>query len=64
MTDEQKYGELLKELGEIIKNKNDEIMYLKFRNSDLEAMLKKAEAQLESSVAKNAVTMLESKKQG
>lgn len=64
MTDEQKYSELLKELGEVLKHKNEEIAYLKFRNSDLEAMLKKAEAQLESAVAKNAVTMLESKKQG
>lgn len=64
MTDEQKYSELLKELGEVIKHKNEEIVYLKFRNSDLEKMLKKAEEQLENAVAKGAVIMMENKKQG
>lgn len=64
MTDEQKYSELLKELGEIIKYKNDEIVYLKFRNSDLEKMLKKAEEQLEDAVASGALLLMKSEKQG
>lgn len=66
MTDEQKYMELIKELGEVIKQKNDEIVYLRFRNDDLIASLKKAEEQLEKAVANCAVEMMkmEEKKQG
>lgn len=64
MTEEQKYSELLKELGELLKQKNDEIVYLRFCNRDLESKLAKAEEQLETVVAKNCVEMIAKEKQG
>ena len=58
MSDEQKYSELLKELGEVIKQKNDEIVYLRFRNADLERALRNAEEQLEKAAAANAIAIM------
>lgn len=40
MTDEQKYQELLKEIGQCIKEKNDTICILEIKNSNLERELK------------------------
>lgn len=42
MTDEQKYQELLKEIGNCIKEKNDTICILNIKLSNLERELKKA----------------------
>lgn len=64
MTDEQKYCELLKDIGELLKQKNDEIVYLRFCNSDLESRLKKAEEQITTAVANSAVVMMKQEKQG
>lgn len=46
MTDEQKYQELLKEIGEIIKGKNDKIFLLEFEVKTLTEKLAQAEAEL------------------
>lgn len=42
MTDEQKYQELLKEVGQTFKEKNDTICILNIKLSNLERELKKA----------------------
>lgn len=42
MTDEQKYAELLKEIGQNIREKNDQICVLQIRLSNLERELKTA----------------------
>ena len=41
MTDEQKYQELLKEIGEIIKSKNDTILLLKYEVTALTEQLER-----------------------
>ena len=46
MSDEKKYLELLKEIGRIIKEKNDEIIINDFRLSDLKNKLEKAEKEI------------------
>ena len=47
MSDEKKYLELLKEIGRIIKEKNDEIIINDFRISDLKKKLESAEKEIE-----------------
>lgn len=47
MSDEKKYLELLKEIGRIIKEKNDEIIINDFRLSDLKKKLESAEKEIE-----------------
>lgn len=47
MSDEKKYLELLKEIGRIIKEKNDEIVINSFRVSDLKKKLEDAEKQID-----------------
>lgn len=47
MSDEKKYLELLKEIGRIIKEKNDEIIINDFRLSDLKKKLENAEKEIE-----------------
>lgn len=47
MSDDQKYQELLKEIGRIIKEKNDEIIIKSFQNEDLRKRLQKAETEVE-----------------
>lgn len=47
MSDEKKYLELLKEIGRIIKEKNDEIVINSFRVDDLRKKLEKAETEIE-----------------
>lgn len=47
MSDEKKYLELLKEIGRIIKEKNDEIIINDFRLSDLKNKLESAEKEIE-----------------
>lgn len=47
MSDEKKYLELLKEIGRIIKEKNDEIIINDFRLSDLKKKLDNAEKEIE-----------------
>lgn len=47
MGEEQKYLELLKEIGRIIKEKNDEILINSFRVDDLKKKLIKAEQEIE-----------------
>ena len=47
MSDEQKYQELLKEIGKIIKEKNDDIIIKTFQNDDLRKRLQKAEKELD-----------------
>jgi len=46
MTDEQKYAEVLKELGALLADKNGTIDYLQCRVVNLEEKLKAAEAEL------------------
>lgn len=46
MTDEQKYTELLKDLAELLKWKNDTIKIQEFQISDLKASLEKAEKEI------------------
>lgn len=53
MTDEQKYHELLKEIGEIIKGKNDRIFVLEYEVKTLTEQLEKAEKELETERNKN-----------
>ena len=40
---ERKYNVLMQELADLLKSKNDEITYLRYLISDLEAKLKDAE---------------------
>ena len=47
MSDEKKHLELLKEIGRIIKEKNDEIIINDFRLSDLKKKLESAEKEIE-----------------
>ena len=47
MSDEQKYQELLKEIGQSIKAKNDTICILGFKVSNLERELKDAHKTIE-----------------
>lgn len=47
MADDQKYLELLKEIGRIIKEKNDEIIINAFRVDDLKKKLDKAENEID-----------------
>lgn len=47
MTNEQKYTELLKEIGEIIKSKNDTIALQKWQLSTLEEKLAEAKKEIE-----------------
>lgn len=47
MSDEKKYLELLKEIGRIIKEKNDEIIINSFRVEDLKKKLEKAEQEID-----------------
>lgn len=47
MSDEKKYLELLKEIGRIIKEKNDEIIINDFRVSDLKKRLADAEKEID-----------------
>lgn len=47
MSDEKKYLELLKEIGRIISEKNDEILINSFRVSDLKKKLEDAENQID-----------------
>ncbi len=47
MSDEQKYNELLKEIGQSIKSKNDTICILNFKVSNLERELKEAHKTIE-----------------
>lgn len=47
MSDEKKYLELLKEIGRIIKEKNDEIIINTFRVDDLKKKLSQAEQQID-----------------
>lgn len=46
MTDEQKYQELLKEVGEMMKSKNDKIFLLEYEVKTLTEKLERAEAEL------------------
>lgn len=39
MTDEQKYDELLKEIGQVLKRKNDDIIFLEYNIKELEKKL-------------------------
>lgn len=39
MTDEQKYNELLKEIGKTLKQKNDDIIFLEYNIKELEKRL-------------------------
>lgn len=47
MSDEKKYLELLKEIGRIIKEKNDEIVINSFRVDDLKKRLADAEKEID-----------------
>lgn len=47
MSDEKKYLELLKEIGRIIKEKNDEIIINTFRVEDLKKKLSQAEKEID-----------------
>lgn len=47
MSDEKKFLEILKEIGRIIKEKNDEIIINDFRVSDLRKKLEKAEKEID-----------------
>lgn len=48
MTDEQKYDELLKEIGQVLKRKNDDIIFLEFNIRELEKQVSALEQQLEN----------------
>lgn len=53
MTDEQKYQELLKEVGEMMKSKNDKIFLLEYEVKTLTEKLEKAEKELKAERNKN-----------
>ena len=46
LTDEQKYQELLKEVGEMIKGKNERIMLLEYEVKSLSEKLEAAEKEI------------------
>lgn len=48
MTDEQKYNELLKELAQLIKSKNDTILCQKYQIESLKEKLSAAEKEIET----------------
>lgn len=48
MTDEQRYSAVLRELGEVLQDKNTTISCQKWQIDELKAKLEKAEAELEN----------------
>lgn len=54
MTDEQKYNELLKEVANSIKQKNDLIKFQEYKIADLQAKLEAAESKIAQLTTKGA----------
>lgn len=50
MTDEQKYCELLKEIGKLLKQKDDEIEFKDYQINDLKKKLAEAEEKIQHGV--------------